>query len=133
MSVVSSDNSADMAAYMYTLFPCRLMGPRRKLTLAISDLKEQQQLSESEERKKETVQRAENDGGSSSRKTSRPPLMKQSSTDVTQAYRLVHTYVHNYACSGCVILCSLTLGCCIYSYLAEMCCIYSYVGLCYTS
>ncbi len=105
MSVVSSDNSADMAAYMYTLFPCRLMGPRRKLTLAISDLKEQQQLSESEERKKETVQRAENDGGSSSRKTSRPPLMKQSSTDVTQAYRLVHTctYVHNYACSGCVM------------------------------
>ena len=54
----------------------RLMGPRRKLTQAISDLKDQKVDSG-------------HGSGSNQRKTSRPLLKKQSTTDVTEAYREV--------------------------------------------
>ena len=74
--------------FIFLLF--RLMGPRRKLTLAISELKEQEQ-----ERKN---QRSKGDGSKKKNGcnddrscTRRAQLMKQSSTDVTEAYRQVCT------------------------------------------
>ena len=62
------------------------MGPRRKLTLAISELKEQQQR----EKGQGTRDRQPSDS-EPIRKTSRPQLNKQCSTDVAEAYRQVST------------------------------------------
>lgn len=64
----------------------RLMGPRRKLTLAISELKEQEQNEEDEGKRGGP----RSSGEEASCKTSRPQLQKQSSTDVTEAYRQVY-------------------------------------------
>ncbi len=67
----------------------RLMGPRRKLTQAISELKEHEKQEENASKRT-----AGSDDGQLIRKTSRPQLKKQSSTDVTEAYRQVcHYYV----------------------------------------
>lgn len=64
------------------------MGPRRKLTQAISELKEHE--------KQEAISKEGNKKAASAeegtRKASRPPLQKQSSTDVAEAYRQVCTW-----------------------------------------
>lgn len=85
---------------------CRLMGPRRKLSLAISEVKKQQEEEggggegergaegrrEGEGERHGETERGE--GGKegderTGRKTSRPPLVKQASTELTAAYRQV--------------------------------------------
>ena len=64
------------------------MGPRRKLTLAISELKDQHGLKQEQVTATSVT---EDKDSVPSRKTSRsrPPLTKQSSTDVAEAYRQV--------------------------------------------
>lgn len=60
------------------------MGPRRKLTLAISELKEQEQ-----DQEKKSASRRQGSDSEPVQKTSKPQLAKQCSTDVTEAYRQV--------------------------------------------
>ena len=86
----------------------RLMGPRRKLSLAISEVKKQQEEEGGEgegergaetrregerdrdgERERERGEREREGDGRTGRKTSRPPLIKQPSTELTAAYRQV--------------------------------------------
>ncbi len=61
------------------------MGPRKKLTLAITELREQKDK-EMSTGKKSSISSHDDKGGSLKR-NSRPKLMKQSSTDVAEAYR----------------------------------------------
>ena len=63
------------------------MGPRRKLTQAISELKEREKQEEMATKDGKKI--ATSQGEKPARKTSRPLLQKQSSTDVTEAYRQV--------------------------------------------
>ena len=94
------------------------MGPRRKLSLAISEMKKQQDEEEGGGgegergaeggREKEGERRGESerggDGGGkegdrrTGKKTSRPPLIKQPSTELTAAYRQVRESVHVHVC-----------------------------------
>lgn len=60
------------------------MGPRRKLTQAILELKEQEHGQE-----KKSMSGSQGAGGEPVEKTSKPQLNKQCSTDVTEAYRQV--------------------------------------------
>ena len=70
------------------------MGPRRKLTQAISELKEKEKQEEAA--KEENKKAASFEEGKTPHKTSRPLLKKQSSTDVTEAYRQVRVHKHVY-------------------------------------
>lgn len=84
----------------------RLMGPRRKLCLAISEVKKQQEEEgegegggeDGGERKRETESDRDGEGrggrdmegeGQRGKRSSRPPLIKQPSTELTTAYRQV--------------------------------------------
>ena len=103
--------------YMHVISPLnkmhiRLMGPRRKLSLAISEVKKQQEEEEGgggegereaeSGREMEGERRGESERGGGGgregdgrmgRKTSRPPLIKQPSTELTAAYRQVRVCV----------------------------------------
>lgn len=86
------------------------MGPRRKLTLAISEFKEPKQ----EEEVAKVDKRDSSENGMPSRKTSRPRLCKQSSTDVAEAYRQVCFIKTLRACVYlCVCVCIMCF--CVYS------------------
>lgn len=80
------------------MFLLRLMGPRRKLTQAIAELKEKEEAEQSSKNKRRGCRQhreeeeEEEEAQRTLTKTSRPPLMKQSSTDVTEAYREVCVY-----------------------------------------
>ena len=95
----------------------RLMGPRRKLSLAISEVKKQREEEEGEgERVAEGGREGERRGGESEggggggggregsgrtgRPSSRPPLIKQPSTELTAAYRQVS--IHDIAVDSLV-------------------------------
>ena len=67
-----------------------LMGPRRKLTLAISELKGNGKDSDGSGKQGGAQQnRGEEAGSSSSPRRSKPKLQRQSSTDVAEAFREV--------------------------------------------
>ena len=93
------------------------MGPRRKLSLAISEMKKQEEEDEGGGREgergaevgreKEGERRGESerggDGGGredrrTGKKTPRPPLIKQPSTELTAAYRQVRVCVSVCVC-----------------------------------
>ena len=85
------------------------MGPRRKLSLAISELREhsdqtkEERKEEEEEVVEEMVGEERNEhSGTSHQKKSRPQLMKQPSTELTAAYRQVCVCV---CVSVCVCVC----------------------------
>ena len=75
------------------------MGPRRKLSLAISEFKKQRDEDEEggegvreeveREKERERESRGSEDSRRVGRQASRPQLMKQPSTELTAAYRQV--------------------------------------------
>lgn len=85
------------------------MGPRRKLSLAISELREQGGQEREEEGKEEeddVVGELSSDNRSGQRKSSRPQLMKQPSTELTAAYHTVRNVICACLCvSVCVWVC----------------------------
>ena len=78
---------------MFCVFPLSLLGPRRKLSLAIAELKEEMapRGNESDKHNQSSESSQLNKSRQSSRpaKPTRPPLFKQPSTELQNAYHQV--------------------------------------------
>lgn len=67
----------------------RLMGPRRKLSLAISEVNKHREEDGGQRSVEKTEDRDVGESSRTVRQSSRPQLVKQASTELTAAYRQV--------------------------------------------